>query len=181
MLKYLIAALLALSSTGAFSAAPWLTSYCQNGKCAWTRINEVTKVLTNDRGSLFRVQQQSCVKDYPSGRHPNTYACKPTEISLVEYLAVFCSNGRPVVAHPADNGWLVVHLSFDDENDSHAMHWYNRLYFLVCHNHDIGEEANIVGFDQIARRFGYRAGSRKVPEDTKVRTIEDVAGEAEVR
>jgi hypothetical protein len=165
--------------TAALAASPWLAAYCQGApllQCQWSRITEVTKILTNDRGTLFRVQQQSCFKDYRNGRHPKTYNCKSTEIANVSDVAVYCSQERPTVAQYADNGWAVLRLSFDDENDYHTIHWDNRLYFLVCYSNDIGENSNIVGFDKLAKRFGYHPiDLSKVNQYTKVDTIEGVA------
>ena len=124
----------------------------------------------------FVQRSAACIKDYPSGRHPETYNCKSHEISVVDYTAVYCSTEQPTIGQRGDSGWSVSYLSFDDENDYHSIHWSNRLYFLVCHHFDIGEQSNIVGFDRIARRFGYYPiDLTKVPGDVKVQEIEGVA------
>jgi Bacterial SH3 domain len=159
------------------SARPWLQSYCQMDSCSWTRINEVSKVLENSGGTLYRVQTQSCVKDYPQGaEYPKAYSCKSTEISFVDNLAIYCGIQRPAIAHMRDNGWTVSHLSFDDQNDYHAIHWDNRLYFLICHSFDIDAAPNSVGLERVGSRFGYHPiDLSKDPDNITVKTIEEVS------
>ena len=153
------------------SASSWIASYCGMGECSWTRITEVDKVRVNERGMLLRVQEQTCSKKYPEGRdYPKSYACRPNEIE-VRYEAVYCSVRSPRYAYHRDNKWVIQHLSFDGRHDYHAVHWDNRLYFLVCHNYDIGEGSSDI--DAIAKRFGYHPID--TPDDTEVDSIEEVA------
>jgi hypothetical protein len=148
------------------------------GSCTWTRINKVTKVLSNETGTLFEIQQRSCDKQYPANvSYPNTYSCKQREISKAVYSAVYCSFDHPTVAFKTDSGdWSVRYLSFDDDHDSHAVHWDNRLYFLICHNFDVDDGSRSLG--KIGTRFGYHPIKRVdyYDEDSKFHTIEEVAG-----
>jgi hypothetical protein len=157
----------------AFSASSWIASYCGMDNCSWTRITEVNKVQANERGTLFRVQEQTCHKTYPGGNYPKTYACRPKEIEVTSE-AVYCSTQSPRFAYHQQNKWVIQHLSFDEQHNYHAIQWDNRLYFLVCHNHDIGDGG--YNLDQIAKRFGYHPISTS--DDIEVDAIEEVAPDA---
>lgn len=157
-------------SVSASASSPWIASYCGQGHCSWTRITEVGKVQGNERGTLFRVHAQTCHKDYP-GDYPKSYACRPNEIEA-RYDAVYCSVQSPRVAYQNDkNKWVIQSLSFDEQHNYHAIQWDNRLYFLVCHNYDLGDGG--YNLDQIGKRFGYHPIS--TPDDTEVDSIEEVA------
>jgi hypothetical protein len=123
-----------------------------------------------------------CVVSCHLAKPPSLPNCKSTEISGVDYLAVYCSYEQPTVAQSTSNGWSVLHLSFDDAHDYHTVHWDNRLYFLICQNYDIGEGSNIVGFANIAKRFGYHpVVLTKLREDTTVKTIEEIAADDRIQ
>jgi hypothetical protein len=174
MKKFLLATAVVLGlAIPALSASQWIASYCGMGDCSWTRITAVDKVQMNERGMLLRVQEQTCHKNYPNGRsYPKTYACRPNEIE-VTYEAVYCSAQSPRFAYHRqnDNKWVIQHLSFDEQHNYHAIQWDNRLYFLVCHNYDIGDGG--YNLDQIAKRFGYHPID--TPDDTEVDSIAEVA------
>jgi hypothetical protein len=175
MKRFLLAAAIILGlAVPALSALLWIAAYCGQGSCTWLQITQVNIIQIDESVELRLVREETCHKDYPNDvTYPKSYACKPDETEVIRE-AVYCSKKSPRFGYQTDkNKWVVRFLSFDEDHNYHAIQWDNRLYFLECHNYDIGPEASSNVLKTAAMRFGYHP--IKTPDDMEVDSVEDIS------
>jgi hypothetical protein len=152
-----VVAAAALSATSQHSHAQtnhkFINLNCRMNACSWMAIRDRTIIKENKDGRLIGVTTLDCTTHHPNGRYPQSYSCRPNEITEGNFVA-FCSLKNPMVAfkNSESNKWIRNQLVIAQQGVVGYLISSLTSYFYACH--DLAWKGENLDF--IGARLGYR-------------------------